>query len=496
MAEAIGWLWRLPVRDAPAATLVGVGGTAEAGSLAELAARGSLAGAVIFASEPGPEDGPVPARRRVSGVARLSPGAAIAGSFVVFDRGRDAVVSNLGAHAVSADRLLLVGFDPANDWGRLGLGWALAAVQGMLVEVLERPLVQLPPLGCIRFDDLPGTAQQQLQGKEKSDDRVRRRVEKLREAYARAGATLSVAVAARALSGGDPVPTETVWPQATAELARGVAEGAFEPVCHGLLHYDADASHGDHVEPREFMSLSAAEAGRRLDLAIEWHRSRLGEPRTFVAPAWGYSEGALAAAAQRGLPAWHRAAPEPLIVAGNPRETLIGAGGLGGVHRLDYGGLVRLAEVGLPPTPVLHGGLLDDRLTVRLLRDAPGYARLLLRRDSLRLPEVGGVRWIGAGELVERLAAHDRVDVEGARAGTARGRRGGHGLAPRAHARARLTCASCCSASISRRRSPPPPPGCMPSPRGWRSADTRSRSSARFPTTPTASCIPVTAGGC
>jgi peptidoglycan/xylan/chitin deacetylase (PgdA/CDA1 family) len=412
VAEAIGWLWRLPVADAPAAGVVGIGGVQEAESLAALARGGGLAGAVVFAAEPGPESGPVPARRAVEGVARLGPGGAVAGSFTVFDRGRGVVSSNLGAHAVSDANLLVVGFDPAAGWGRLSLGWALQAVQAMLVEAIERPLVCLPPLGCLRFDDLPGTAQQQLQDTAKPDGRVRRRIERLREVYAAAGARLSVAVAARALAGGEPVPTEEIWPESTAALARGVQEGTFEPVCHGLLHYDAEASHGDHVEPREFAALSRDEAGRRLDAALEWHRSRLGEPRTFVAPAWGYSEGALAAAAERGLPAWHRAAPEPLIVAGNPRETLIGAGGVGGVHRLDYGSLVRLAEVGVPPTPVLHGGLLDDRLTARVLRDALGYARLLWRRDALRLPRVGGVGWVGAGDLVERLAAHDRVDAE------------------------------------------------------------------------------------
>jgi hypothetical protein len=50
--------------------------------------------------------------------------------------------------------------------------------------------------------------------------------------------------------------------------------------------------------------------------------------------------------------------------------------------------------------------LLDDRLTARLLRDALGYARLMLRRDAERLPFVEGVDWIGAGDLVDRLAAH------------------------------------------------------------------------------------------
>lgn len=412
VAEAIAWLWRLPLRERPEPSLVGIGGVEDATGLGRLVRGGGLAAAVAFAGAAGPETQGVPARSRVEGVARFGPGGALAGEFVVFAGGSPAVATNLGAHAVRDGNLLLVGFDPAASWGRLGLGWALEAVQGLLAETLERPLLQLPPLGCIRFDDLPGTAQQQLQDKAKSDGRVRRRVAKLRRAYAAAGAKLSVAVAARALAGGEPVPTEEVWPEATEELARGVSEGAFEPVCHGLLHYDDTAGSGDQVEPREFARLSLEEAGRRLDAALDWHRSRLGEPRTFVAPAWGYSSGALEAAAERRLPAWHRAAAEPLLVDGNPRETLIGAGGLGGVHQLDYGALVRLARVGVPPTPVLHGGLLDDRLTARLLRDALGYVRLLWRRDALRLPRVAGVRWIGAGELVDRLEAHGGIDPE------------------------------------------------------------------------------------
>ena len=418
MAGALGWLWRLPVREQPDPSLVGIGGAGEADELAARTRGGELAAAVVFAAGTGPATEALPARRTLEGVARLAPGAALAGSFTVFDRGTPVVASNLGAHAVTDAKLLFVGFDPVAGWGRLGLGWALAAVQDLIVQAIERPLLQLPALGCLRFDDLPGTAQQQLQDTAKSDARVRRRVARLRSVYARAGAKLSIAVAARGLADGAPVPTDDVWPEATAELARGVADGTFEPVCHGLLHYD-DTGEGDRVEPREFLTLDRQEAGRRLDLALEWIRDRLGEPHTFVAPAWGYSEGALAAAAERGLPAWHRAAPEPLLVKRNPRETLIGAGGLGGVHRLDYGSLVRLAQVGLPPTPVLHGGLLDDRLTSRLIRDAVGYARLLLRRDALRLPEVEGVRWIGAGELVERLGAHERIDVEAGVAGDA-----------------------------------------------------------------------------
>jgi hypothetical protein len=90
---------------------------------------------------------------------------------------------------------------------------------------------------------------------------------------------------------------------------------------------------------------------------------------------------------------------------------LIGPGGIGGVHRLDYGSLVRLAHAGVPPTLALHGGLMDDRLESRILRDAPGYARLFVRRDAHRLPRISGIRWIGAAELVDLYRAHDRSEV-------------------------------------------------------------------------------------
>jgi hypothetical protein len=312
---------------------------------------------------------------------------------------------------------LALGADLVGRWGRLGAFWALGTIEDFLVETLQRPVLKLPPLGSVRLDDAPGTAQMQLEGRAKDDGAAARRIQGLADSYRSSGARLSVAVAGRGLVDDEPVPLEQVWPRGVEALARGVADGVFEPVCHGLLHYDPAASEDGHVEPREFLRLDEEEAGRRLDAALEWQAESLGaRARTFVAPAWGYSPGALAAAAKRSLPAWHRAAPEPLLVDGNPRETLIGAGGKGGVHRLDYGSLVRLAEAGVPPTPALHGGLMDDRLTTRVARDAVAYARLLRKRDAPRLPTVGGLRWIGAGELVERLAAHDASEVRGGEA--------------------------------------------------------------------------------
>jgi hypothetical protein len=416
LAEALSWLWRLgPVADTPEPGRVGIGSIEEAQELAAAVRERRLAGAVIMAAELGPEVGPVPARARREGVARFARGAAVFDAYPVFAGGEAVVRTRVGAHAVLiADRVLAVGADLVERWGRLSAMWALTAVEELLAEVLDRPLLKLPPLGSVRFDDLPGTAQHQLQGRDKTDSDVTRRIERLRRVYRDAGATLSVAVAGRALRDGRPVPPEEVWPRGIEALAAGMAEGAFEPVGHGWLHYDDQRSDlNGEVEPREFLKLSYEEAARRIDAALEWQREHLGRAPTFVAPAWGYSDGALRALAERRIPAWQRASPAPLISDGNPRETLIGAGGPGGVHRLDYGSLVRLAEAGLPPTPVLHGGLMDDRLSARVLKDAPGYARLMLARDAHRLPRVRGIRWIGCGELAERYAAHDASEVRG-----------------------------------------------------------------------------------
>src|ERR671930_291133 len=81
--------------------------------------------------------------------------------------------------------------------------WAVPALAAFLVERLERPLVMLSPVGCVRLDDVPGTAQQQAQGTAHSDGRARRRVSALRRAYRRAGARLNVAVCSRALDDGE-----------------------------------------------------------------------------------------------------------------------------------------------------------------------------------------------------------------------------------------------------------------------------------------------------
>jgi hypothetical protein len=102
------------------------------------------------------------------------------------------------------------------------------------------------------------------------------------------------------------------------------------------------------------------------------------------------------------------------------RETLqIGVAALDG---LDYSPLRRIAEVGFPPTVVFHGRLLDAR--VRSLRDRRALltaARLVRRRDLERIPSVPGVRWVAAGEFIDRLRAHDSVDVRGTEVTGSRG---------------------------------------------------------------------------
>jgi len=141
-------------------------------------------------------------------------------------------------------------------------------------------------------------------------------------------------------------------------------------------------------------------------------RAHLGAPASFVAPAWGYSAGALAAAAERALPTWLPPEPAALLEGCRLRETV--HDGLPGLFRLDYGPLRVLSVCGLPPTVVLHGGLVDDRLeALRSPRDLPALARLALRRDLQRLPRLRGIRWVGAAELVKRLRAHAAIEWRG-----------------------------------------------------------------------------------
>ena len=412
-AEGIAWLWRLGPRAAgPSARAVGFGSAEDAAELEALVRERRVAGAVLAVSGSGEAAGQVPARRVSSGTARFAGSVRVDGDFPVFAAGEAVVTSSRGTHAVRAGRVLALGIDPAASWGGVADFWAYEAISGFLAELLEGPLVVLPPLGCARLDDTPGTAQQQLQGTASGDARQARRLRRLGGAYERAGAVLNLAVAAEAFDDSRRVPLDRVWPDAVAAIGEGVGAGAFEPVLHGLLHLDTAELDAGRVEFREFASLSLDDARARIDRALTWQREHLGEPHTFVAPAWSYGAAGRQAAAARGLPCWLRCEPGPLRDAGDARETL--KGHLPGLHRLDYRPLARLAAAGVPPVVVLHGWLFDARQAA--LRTPGGLltlARLFLSRDISRLARLSGVRWVGAGEMVERIAAHDRVEVTG-----------------------------------------------------------------------------------
>ena len=402
-AAGIAWLWRLggPVGERlPRA--VGFGAAEEAENLAADVGAGRLAGAVVLAG--GAQTG---GRLRFEGGLNLhGPALRLEGG------GRPLVRSSAGMHAAERDGVLFLATTPER-WGSLDEAWTLPVLADHLTRRLARPLVALPAVGCLRIDDLPGTAELQLRGRARDDRAMERHVRRIVASVERAGARLLVAVAARALHDGEPVPTDGVWPAAVAALADGVRRRVLEPAGHGLLHLNDAARARGELDPREFLDLGEEEAGRRIDAAMEWIRDRLGPSRTFVPPAWGCSDGTLSAAAARGLTIWRPPASGPLIrPGGDVRETLrIGIGALDG---LDYSPLRHVAEYGLPPTVVFHGRLLDDRLaSLRERRAVVAAARLARRRDLERIPRLRGVTWIGAHELVERLRAHDAIEVRG-----------------------------------------------------------------------------------
>ena len=415
-AEAVAWLWRLgPVLASPDPSAVGIGWLEEAGELDARQRAGELAGAAVFATRPGPGEGTMPNRSRWLGVADFGDAGRVSGQFCLLDGGEAVVRSSLGVHAVRDGGLMFFGADPEACWGALDGFWVLPALADFLAERLERPLVMMPALGWVRFDDLPGTAYHQVSGRDKPDDKVRRRIEKAVELFAENDAVLNLAVAARAFVDGAEAPIDEVWPGSIAAIADGVERGALEHVCHGYLHLDTEAWARGEIVPEEFAHVEREEAARRLDVALAWARETLGAaPRTFVAPTWAYSAGLIEALGERGLPAWMPPYPGPLVSNGNGRETLFST--MEGLHRLEYGPIGTMSRSGLPPSVVLHGGLFDMRAgSVRRLREAPTTARLLLTRDLFRFPWVEGVRWIGAGELYDRMRAHDRIEVDGER---------------------------------------------------------------------------------
>lgn len=415
-AEGLSWLWRLgPILDSPEPDAVGLGGLDDGHELHSLQASGKLAGAAVFATRPGPEDGPLPSRYRMRGVASFGEGRRVAGQFPLLDGGRPWVRSSLGVHAAREGSWAVFGADPDTTWGALDGFWVLPALADFLCDLLQRPLVMLPPVGWVRYDDVPGTAYHQISGTDKPDEKVRARVEKVIELFRGAGAVINIAIVPRAFRDGEEVGVDDVWPKSIAAIGAGVREGVIEPVVHGYLHLDTDAWAKGEISPREFANVGREEADRRLDVSLAFFETTFGKrPPTFVAPTWAYSDGLIEALADRGLPAWMPPEPGPLLTGGNPRETVFST--MEGLHRLDYGPFGALAEAGFPPSVIVHGGLFDMRaFALRKLRESPTTARLVLRRDLYRFPWVSGVRWIGAGELLGRLRAHDDIVVDGDR---------------------------------------------------------------------------------
>lgn len=406
-AETLCWLWRFgPPSTEVAGRTLAIGGAADAARLSASVEAGELRGAVILLSEEG-GGGSSPAARKVAGRAGFSAGTRVRDEFILLEGEGDPLSSTLGVHALRRDGVLFVGFDPRRDWGRTSSFWAVEAIAGFFEETLSRPLEKLPPIGCLRLDDWPGTAQQQLQGTAQGDSEQARRMRKLLRRLSRKDAVLNAAVAAQAFDGDRVVSLDQVWPESIATLSEGVRDGAIEPVVHGLLHLVPEEAREGRIEFREFADLSEEEALERLETAVGWHRRCFGTPRSFVAPAWAYSSGSVRAAAQLDLPIWRRPAAGPLLRGDELAETLIGE--LPGLDGLDYSPLQRLARAGVPPMVTLHGRLLDNRLPrLRGLRDLPARARLALSRDIFRLIRLDGIRWVGAGEMIDRLRGHGR----------------------------------------------------------------------------------------
>ncbi|MFN8113680.1 MAG: hypothetical protein U0R51_10845 [Solirubrobacterales bacterium] len=405
-ARELSGLWGLgaPAGE-PGALHLGIGDHRDAALLAELCREGSLAGAVVLV-------GSVSAGARiVSGTAQFDPGTRVDGEFTILD-GDPVVSSNLGTHAVREGNVLTVGYDPEAGLGRADSFWVFEAIRDFATE-MGLILRVLPPVGCMRLDDTPGTAQHQLEGRAKSDRRQARRLAGLARTLDASGSVLNLAVAAEAFDDGVRVPLERVWPRAIAEIRKGVEAGVFEPVCHGVLHLDTDRLGGDEIEFREFQSLEPAAAGERLDQAIAWQRGVLGDPRSFVAPAWAYGPAGDSEAARRGLYRWHRPRVGPVFESDRLHETLYGD--IPGLHGVDYSPLVRLAKAGVPPTVTTHGMLHDGRVPRQLARENPLLmARLSLRRDLDRIAAVDGITWVGAGEFCDLLAGHtmDEASVQ------------------------------------------------------------------------------------
>src|SRR5689334_7456972 len=135
-AETIAWLWRLgPLLDHPDPAAVGLARQEDAAVLRAAVDAGELAGGIVFATRPGPEEGPTPNRRWEYGRASFGPGRTVEGQFSLFD-GAGPITSSLGTHAVRAENWLVVGADPLAGWGTLRDHWLLPGIADFLVEVL------------------------------------------------------------------------------------------------------------------------------------------------------------------------------------------------------------------------------------------------------------------------------------------------------------------------------------------------------------------------
>jgi hypothetical protein len=413
--EAIAWLWRLgPLLERPDPAAVGIARQEGAAALRALVDAGELAGGIVFATRPGPEEGPVPNRRWEYGKASFGPGRTVEGQFSLFD-GAGPITSSLGSHAVREDNWLVVGADPLAGWGSLRDHWLLPGIADFLVAVLDRPLLTLPPLGCVRYDDLPGNAFQQILGRDHPDDKVERRVREVTEHFGAQGAPISFAITPRTLKDGQEVDVESVWPRSIAAIAAGIESGAIEPVCHGYLHLNTNDWAEGTPNPREFRDVEREEAERRVAYGMAWSERTLGvTPPSYVAPTWAYGPGLLEVLRERELPAWLPVAPGPLADGAFGRETL--TSGMEGLVGFDYGPFAAMAAAGLPATVVVHGGLFDLRAgNLRDPRALVTTAQLVRRRDLFRFPWVDGVRWIGSRELLDRLRAHGNVGFEDGR---------------------------------------------------------------------------------
>ena len=404
-ARGFAWLWKLgPLCSEPHPKAVGIGGLDEAAELHRLVAVGELSGAIVTVPPAsGPVAGIVPARRRITGVPEFEGGTRVAGEFTVFTDGSAAVRSSLGAHAVLADGVLLLGHDPASEWGRLDSFWAYEAIASYLGGRLDRQLRKLPAMGCLRLDDTPGTALHQMQERASTDRRQARRLRRLAKRLRRNDAVLSLAVVAQALDEeGARVPMDVAYPDSIREIGEGISSGAYEPICHGLLHMDPDAFERGELQYMEFRDLDPIRAVEHLDRALEWQTNTLAAPRSFCAPAWSYGSTVDGEAAKRGLARWYRSRPGPLIEDGRIHESLIGE--LQGLYKFDYSPLQRLAALGIPPVVAMHGYTLDGRIqNLQANRDLISLARLMARRDVSRLMALDGIDWVASSVFIDRL---------------------------------------------------------------------------------------------